>query len=85
MAETRSTQFEVNAFLSNAGLGRIIQVKTKGVLFSQGHAADSVFCLQKGCAKLVVVSRSGKEATVALFLPETSLERKRSPEPAAFD
>jgi len=67
-AETGSTQFEVNAFLATAGLGRrIIQVKTKGVLFSQGHAADSVFYLQKGCAKLVVVSRSGKEATIALF------------------
>jgi len=61
-AETGSTQFEVNAFLATAGLGRrIIQVKTKGVLFSQGHAADSV------CAKLIVVSSSGKEATIALF------------------
>ena len=36
-------------------------------LFSQGHAADSVFYLQKGRAKLVVVSSSGKEATIALF------------------
>jgi CRP/FNR family cyclic AMP-dependent transcriptional regulator len=68
MAETRTTQFEVNAFLANAGLGRrIIQVKAKGILFSQGHAADSVFYLQKGCAKLVVVSGNGKEATIALF------------------
>jgi CRP/FNR family cyclic AMP-dependent transcriptional regulator len=68
MAETGSTQFEVNAFLANAGLGRrIIQVKTKGVLFSQGNAADSVFYLKKGRAKLVVVSGKGKEATIALF------------------
>jgi CRP/FNR family cyclic AMP-dependent transcriptional regulator len=68
MAETGGNQFEVTAFLANAGLGRrIVQVKTKGVIFSQGHAADSVFYLQKGRAKLVVVSSSGKEATIALF------------------
>ena len=84
-AETESTQFEVNAFLANAGLGRrIIQVKTKSVLFSQGHAADSVFYLQKGCAKLIVVSSSGKEATIALFsagdfIGEESDRRNRRP------
>ena len=32
MAETGGNQFEVTAFLANAGLGRrIVQVKTKGV------------------------------------------------------
>jgi CRP/FNR family transcriptional regulator, cyclic AMP receptor protein len=39
-------------------------------LFSQGAPADSIFYLQKGRAKLTVVSKSGKEATIALISAE---------------
>ena len=60
--------FDPAAFLANAGLGRrIVQVKGKGVFFSQGNPADCVFYLQTGRAKLTVVSRAGKEATIALL------------------
>jgi len=46
--------------------------------FSQGHPADSIFYLQKGRAKLTVVSSNGKEATISLltvgdFVGEESL------------
>jgi CRP/FNR family cyclic AMP-dependent transcriptional regulator len=68
MAEFRKAPFDVAAFLANAGLGRrIVQLKPKQVFFSQGNPADSVFYLQKGRAKLTVVSKSGKEATIALL------------------
>ena len=79
MAEFREAPFDVAAFLANAGLGRrIVQLKPKQVFFSQGNPADSVFYLQKGRAKLTVVSKSGKEATIALlaagdFVGEESL------------
>ena len=44
-----------------AGLGRkIVQSKPRQAFFSQGDAADSVFYLQKGRAKLTVVLKSGK-------------------------
>jgi CRP/FNR family cyclic AMP-dependent transcriptional regulator len=63
-----NTLFDPAAFLANAGLGRrIVQIKAKGVFFSQGNPADCVFYLQTGRAKLTVVSRAGKEATIALL------------------
>jgi CRP-like cAMP-binding protein len=63
-----NTLFDPAAFLANAGLGRrIVQVKAKGVFFSQGNPANCVFYLQTGRAKLTVVSRAGKEATIALL------------------
>jgi CRP/FNR family cyclic AMP-dependent transcriptional regulator len=62
-----ATKFDAVAFLTSAGLGRrIVRVKAKQFLFAQGNPADSVFYLQKGRAKLTVLSKSGKEATIAL-------------------
>jgi CRP-like cAMP-binding protein len=74
-----STTFDPAAFLANAGLGRkTIEVKPKDTFFCQGDKADSVFFLQRGRAKLTVVSQSGKEATITLlgagdFVGEESL------------
>lgn len=53
-------------------------MKSKQPLFSQGDPATSVFYIQKGRAKLTVVSKTGKEATIALltagdFIGEESL------------
>jgi len=68
MTELRTTTFDPAAFLANAGLGRrIVQVKAKQSFFSQGNTADSIFYLQKGRAKLTVVSTNGKEATITLL------------------
>jgi CRP/FNR family cyclic AMP-dependent transcriptional regulator len=79
MNERGKTTFDPIAFLTNAGLGRtIVHFKAKEVFFSQGNRADSIFYLQTGRAKLTVVSRQGKEATINLlaagdFLGEASL------------
>jgi CRP/FNR family cyclic AMP-dependent transcriptional regulator len=79
MNEQGKTAFDLAAFLTNASLGRkIIQLKAKGMFFSQGTRADSIFYLRAGRAKLTVVSKSGKEATITLvaagdFLGEESL------------
>jgi CRP-like cAMP-binding protein len=60
--------FNAAAFLANAGLGRrIVQLAPKQPFFSQGDPADSVFYLQKGRAKVTVVSAVGKEATITLL------------------
>jgi CRP/FNR family transcriptional regulator, cyclic AMP receptor protein len=68
MTELKITTFDPAAFLANAGLGRrIVQVKAKQSFFSQGNTADSIFYLQKGRAKLTVVSTNGKEATITLL------------------
>ena len=61
-------EFDVAAFLANAGLGRrIVQFSRNDSFFSQGDPADSVFYIQKGRAKLTVVSKAGKEATITLL------------------
>ena len=55
-------------FLANAGLGRrIVQFKPAANLFAQGSPADFVLYLQSGRAKLTVVSKAGKEATITLL------------------
>jgi CRP/FNR family cyclic AMP-dependent transcriptional regulator len=46
---------------------RIAQFKPNQLLFSQGDPADSIFYLQRGRAKLTVVSAAGKEATITLL------------------
>jgi CRP/FNR family transcriptional regulator, cyclic AMP receptor protein len=79
MAEFEKPPFDAGAFLANAGLGRkIVQLKPEQVFFAQGNAADSIFYLQQGRAKLTVVSTNGKEATITLlgagdFVGEESL------------
>jgi CRP-like cAMP-binding protein len=62
------SKFDSATFLANAGLGRtIVELKPNETFFCQGDAADSVFYLQKGRAKVTVVSEKGKEATITLL------------------
>jgi CRP-like cAMP-binding protein len=68
MVEVEKPSFDAAAFLASAGLGRrIVQLAPKEAFFSQGDPADAVFYLQKGRAKITVVSAAGKEATITLF------------------
>ena len=68
MVEFDKPTFDTAAFLMRAGLGRrIVQLEPKETFFSQGDAADSVFYLQTGRAKITVVSKAGKEATIAIL------------------
>lgn len=79
MLEPEKAAFDTEAFLASGGRGRrIVKLSEKQSLFSQGEAADSVFYLQSGRAKLTVISRNGKEATITLlaagdFVGEESL------------
>jgi CRP/FNR family transcriptional regulator, cyclic AMP receptor protein len=60
--------FDPETFLAHAGLGRrIVQLKARETFFVQGSPADSIYYLQKGRAKLTVVSSTGKEATITLL------------------
>ena len=45
----------------------MVRLKPNAVLFSQGAPADCVFYINSGRAKITVVSKRGKEATVALL------------------
>jgi CRP-like cAMP-binding protein len=68
MVELEKPPFDIAAFLVRAGLGRkVVQLPPKQAFFSQGDPADAVFYLQKGRAKVTVVSSAGKEATITLL------------------
>jgi CRP-like cAMP-binding protein len=47
----------------------MVRVKSGHVFFSQGGVAEAIFFLDSGRAKLTVVSRRGKEATVTMLSP----------------
>jgi CRP-like cAMP-binding protein len=60
--------FVSETFLKTEGFDRkFIHVKPGGVFFSQGSESDCVFFLLLGRAKLTVVSKGGKEATITLL------------------
>jgi CRP/FNR family transcriptional regulator, cyclic AMP receptor protein len=64
----RKSTFNPARFLASAGVGRrIVQIKSKHTFFAQGHPAECVYYLQSGRAKLTVVSKRGKEATITLL------------------
>jgi CRP/FNR family transcriptional regulator, cyclic AMP receptor protein len=68
MAAKRRRLFETKSFLAHVGDGRSIGKYRKGqVVFSQGDVGDAVFYIQKGKAKLTVVSEQGKEAVIAML------------------
>ncbi len=70
MPDTKRTLFDPARFLEAAGVKhRMVQVKSGHVFFSQGGSADTIFFLDSGRAKLTVVSKRGKEATVTMLSP----------------
>ncbi len=70
MAATKEPRFDPAVYLASAGDGRkLLHIKAKDNLFTQGDPAEWVFYLHTGRAKLTVVSRTGKEATITLLGP----------------
>lgn len=62
--------FELKKFLDSAGVKRqITKFARSAVVFSQGDPATDVFYVQLGSVKLSVLSRTGKEAVVAILGP----------------
>jgi CRP/FNR family transcriptional regulator, cyclic AMP receptor protein len=68
MGEIQSEKFDPLAFLAKAGVGRkVLRLRAKAAIFSQGDKANAVFYIQSGRAKLTVVSEAGKQATITLL------------------
>jgi CRP-like cAMP-binding protein len=60
--------FDPKEFLSTIGEGRkVVAVRKKQIIFTQGDVADAVFYIQEGKVLLTVVSKIGKEATLGVF------------------
>jgi CRP/FNR family transcriptional regulator, cyclic AMP receptor protein len=85
LTSSNSTPFDSTEFLASAGLGRtIVELMPKETFFNQGDSADSVFYLQKGRAKLTVVSQNGKEATITLLSAGDLSVKSLSPRSLGF-
>ena len=60
--------FDPREFLATIGTGRkVVTFPQKQTIFTQGDAADAVFYIQEGKVRLTVVSKVGKEATLAIL------------------
>jgi CRP/FNR family cyclic AMP-dependent transcriptional regulator len=60
--------FDPREFLATIGTGRkVVTFPQKQTIFTQGEAADTVFYIQGGKVRLTVVSKIGKEATLAIL------------------
>ena len=68
MPPRKARKFDPRAFLAQTGLGRTIQTYARSkVIFAQGDPSDAVFYVQAGKVRLTVLSKRGKEATLALL------------------
>ena len=64
----RKATFNPQLFLSTIGQGRkMVKIPKDGTVFSQGDPCDAVFYIQAGRIKIAVVSKTGKEATIAIL------------------
>jgi CRP/FNR family transcriptional regulator, cyclic AMP receptor protein len=64
----RKSNFDTEAFLRHIGTGKVVvPLQKKQVIFSQGDPADAIYYIKRGKVRLSVVSKSGKEATIALM------------------
>ena len=70
MEKPATEAFDPREFLARVGEGKTIAAYHKDdIVFAQGDVADTVFYLQKGRLKVVVVSDQGKEAVVGILEP----------------
>lgn len=66
LARKQTKLFDPKVFLASVGAGRTLRhYLPKQAIFSQGDPADAVFYIREGKARLSVLSKQGKEATIA--------------------
>jgi CRP/FNR family cyclic AMP-dependent transcriptional regulator len=62
--------FNAQAFLDSAGIAKTILAYERGAtIFTQGDACEDVLYIQTGSVKLSVLSKTGREAVVAMLGP----------------
>src|SRR5512132_1779987 len=67
---TNQAIFDPKEFLAKVGEGKtILEFRKDEIVFAQGDVANTVFYIQKGRVKVVVISEQGKEAVVGILGP----------------
>jgi CRP/FNR family cyclic AMP-dependent transcriptional regulator len=70
MKSKQNIPFNAQEFLDSAGVDRkIVDYRRAAVIFTQGDPCEAVLYVQKGAVKLSVLSKSGREAVVAMLGP----------------
>jgi CRP/FNR family cyclic AMP-dependent transcriptional regulator len=70
MRSKSGRSFNVQDFLDSAGIARkIVEYRRADPIFTQGDVCESVLYIQKGGVKLSVLSKTGREAIVAMLGP----------------
>src|SRR5213592_4206817 len=70
MRSKSGRSFNVQEFLDSEGLARkIVEYPRAEAIFTQGDVCESVLYIQKGGVKLSVLSKTGREAVVAMLGP----------------
>ena len=70
MESKQKSTFNAQTFLDSAGIARtIVEYRRAEVIFTQGDPCESVLYIQKGGVKLSVLSKTGREAVVAMLGP----------------
>ncbi len=68
LANIPKQAFDPIQFLATIGVGRrIVSIKKKAAIFSQGDDCDAIFYIQEGMVRLAVISEGGKEATIGML------------------
>jgi len=80
LTQKETKLFDPKVFFENVCIGTTVRrYRPKQAIFSQGDLADAVFYIREGKVKFAVVSKQGKEATIALLGPGDFLARPASP------
>ena len=70
MKSKHTGAFNAQRFLDSAGLARkVVSYRRGESMFTQGDPCDHVLYIQKGAVKLSVLSKTGREAVVAMLGP----------------
>jgi len=68
--KTHPAIFDPKEFLAKVGEGKtILEFRKDDIVFAQGDVANTVFYIQTGRVKTVVISEQGKEAVVGILGP----------------
>jgi CRP/FNR family transcriptional regulator, cyclic AMP receptor protein len=68
MGAKQSGAFDAQAFLDSAGIARkIVEYRRAEVIFTQGDPCGHILYIQKGGVKLSVLSKTGRQAAVAML------------------
>src|SRR5450631_362225 len=70
MARPGKTAFDAKVFVAKVGAGKtVLEFQKHQNVFAQGDVADTVFYIQKGKVKMIVLSDQGNEAVVGILGP----------------